>query len=236
VQPPKNTGTETGRDAIQSESESKIETEQAFTPSEDWINEYQKQATPKLIAGLNQYARTRALTVAAAGRKVDDYYARGLVLDALGDTWLGVVRWDPSKCSLGYHMVTTIDGRADKHRKHAEKHPHYSIGDYAARRRARPSATRPNLSASPSVSDDVTWHPLRHTFCTRLAMLGVPVVTIKELAGHASITTTMRYMHVVKGAADDAIALLDAPAVARTRHGNGEVSADSGEAGEIVTF
>jgi hypothetical protein len=100
VQPPKNTGTETGRDEIQSES--KIETARPFTPSEDWINEYQKQATPKLIAGLNRYAQTRALSVAAAGRKVDDYYARGLVLDALGDTWLGVVRWDPSKCSLGY--------------------------------------------------------------------------------------------------------------------------------------
>jgi hypothetical protein len=89
----------------------------------------QKEATPKLIAGLNQYARTRALAVADAGRKVDDYYARELVLDALGDTWLGVVRWDPSKCTLAHHLVRTIEGRADKHRKHALAHQHDVLGD-----------------------------------------------------------------------------------------------------------
>jgi hypothetical protein len=54
VQPPKNTGTETGRDEIDSESD--IETAKPFAPTEDWIKQYEKQATPKLIAGLNQYA------------------------------------------------------------------------------------------------------------------------------------------------------------------------------------
>lgn len=39
------------------------------------------------------------------------------------------------------------------------------------------------------------FHDLRHTFGTRLADAGVDVVKIKELMGHASITTTMRYMH-----------------------------------------
>src|SRR5437868_5101442 len=29
-------------------------------------------------------------------------------------------------------------------------------------------------------------HILRHTFCSRLAMRGVPAMAIKELAGHAS--------------------------------------------------
>ena len=56
---------------------------------------------------------------------------------------------------------------------------------------------------------DCTWHVLRHTFCTRLAMRGVPAKTIQELAGHASLITTMRYMHVAKGATDAAIAMLD---------------------------
>jgi integrase len=39
-------------------------------------------------------------------------------------------------------------------------------------------------------------HILRHTFCSRLAMLGVPAITIKELAGHTSMRTTLRYMHL----------------------------------------
>jgi integrase len=40
-----------------------------------------------------------------------------------------------------------------------------------------------------------TFHDLRHTFGTRLADAGVDVVKIKELMGHASIVTTLRYIH-----------------------------------------
>ena len=42
---------------------------------------------------------------------------------------------------------------------------------------------------------DFRFHDLRHTFGTRLANAGVDVVKIKELMGHASIVTTMRYIH-----------------------------------------
>ncbi len=45
-------------------------------------------------------ATPRAFAVAAGGRKVDDYYARELVQDAIGDTWSGVLRWDPKRCTL----------------------------------------------------------------------------------------------------------------------------------------
>jgi integrase len=38
-------------------------------------------------------------------------------------------------------------------------------------------------------------HVLRHTFCSRLAMKGVPIKVIQTLAGHANIETTERYMH-----------------------------------------
>lgn len=42
----------------------------------------------------------------------------------------------------------------------------------------------------------VSWHPLRHTFCSHLAMRGAPAVAIKELAGHTTIAVTNRYMHL----------------------------------------
>ena len=84
--------------------------------------------------------------MADAGRKVDDYYARELVLDALGDTWLGVVRWDPEKCSLAYHLVRTIEGRADKHRKHALAHHHDAFGDESAASRIAESDASELLS------------------------------------------------------------------------------------------
>lgn len=40
------------------------------------------------------------------------------------------------------------------------------------------------------------WHSLRHTFGTQLAEANVPVPTIKQLMGHRSIATTLRYVHV----------------------------------------
>lgn len=53
-------------------------------------------------------------------------------------------------------------------------------------------------------------HALRHTFCSRLAMAGVPIVTIKELAAHANISTTMRYAHLSDKTLAAAMATLEA--------------------------
>jgi len=43
--------------------------------------------------------------------------------------------------------------------------------------------------------DDLTFHDLRHVFATRLAKKRVRVETIQRILGHASITTTMRYIN-----------------------------------------
>jgi len=53
-----------------------------------------------------------------------------------------------------------------------------------------------------------TFHDLRHTFGTRLADAGVDVVKIKELMGHASIGTTMRYIHATDQGKRGAIIVL----------------------------
>jgi len=52
-------------------------------------------------------------------------------------------------------------------------------------------------------------HILRHTFCSHLAMRGVSPLSIKELAGHRSLRTTMRYMHLGKGEKHRAIQMLE---------------------------
>lgn len=51
-------------------------------------------------------------------------------------------------------------------------------------------------------------HVLRHTFCSHLAMRGVPATVIQKLAGHKSLTTTLRYMHLAEGETDRAIRML----------------------------
>jgi integrase len=55
---------------------------------------------------------------------------------------------------------------------------------------------------------DFTFHDLRHTFGTRLADAGVDIVKIKELMGHASIVTTMRYIHATDQGKRGAIVVL----------------------------
>jgi integrase len=52
-------------------------------------------------------------------------------------------------------------------------------------------------------------HKLRHTFCSHLAMRGAPAKVIQELAGHADLKTTMKYMHLARGSREAAIALLE---------------------------
>jgi len=55
-------------------------------------------------------------------------------------------------------------------------------------------------------------HILRHTFCSHLAMRGAPARAIQELAGHADLSMTQRYMHLSPAALDAAIRLLEQPA------------------------
>ena len=55
----------------------------------------------------------------------------------------------------------------------------------------------------------ITWHVLRHTFASHLAMKGVPMTTVQTLLGHSNITTTMRYAHVAPSTLRTAIDMLN---------------------------
>lgn len=45
------------------------------------------------------------------------------------------------------------------------------------------------------MKDEIHFHTLRHSFASNLAIKGVPIIVIKELLGHSSITTTEIYSH-----------------------------------------
>ncbi len=49
-----------------------------------------------------------------------------------------------------------------------------------------------------SITKEVSLHSLRHSYATHLLEQGLNIVTLKELLGHASIITTMIYLHVAQ--------------------------------------
>ena len=56
---------------------------------------------------------------------------------------------------------------------------------------------RENLKKT-SITKKVNLHSLRHAYATHLLEEGLNIVTLKELLGHAEITTTMIYLHVAQ--------------------------------------
>jgi len=49
-----------------------------------------------------------------------------------------------------------------------------------------------------SIKKQVSLHALRHSYATHLLEEGLNIVTLKNLLGHATITTTMIYLHVAQ--------------------------------------
>lgn len=49
-----------------------------------------------------------------------------------------------------------------------------------------------------SIKKEINLHSLRHSYATHLLEEGVNIVTVKELLGHAQISTTIIYLHVAQ--------------------------------------
>ncbi|MCL2790934.1 MAG: site-specific integrase [Desulfobulbus sp.] len=56
----------------------------------------------------------------------------------------------------------------------------------------------------------VVFHTLRHTYCSWLAISGVPLFTIGELVGHKTVEMTKRYSHLCPDAKQEAAARIGA--------------------------
>lgn len=69
------------------------------------------------------------------------------------------------------------------------KWEHQLNADGFCKRKFRPSVQMAEVL-------DFRFHDLRHTFCSRLVMAGVPLRTVMELAGHKNFQTTLRYAHL----------------------------------------
>jgi site-specific recombinase XerD len=48
------------------------------------------------------------------------------------------------------------------------------------------------------IKKEVTSHSLRHSYATHLLEMGLDIITVKDLLGHADIQTTLTYLHVAQ--------------------------------------
>jgi hypothetical protein len=99
----------------------------AFSPSEEWIEAFDHQNTEELRKRVVRFARSRARFVARAGGRGDEQYAAELVHDALTDTLLGVLAWDPAVVTLEAHVFGAVRGRTKNDRIRALRFRHHSI-------------------------------------------------------------------------------------------------------------
>ena len=53
------------------------------------------------------------------------------------------------------------------------------------------------------------WHDLRHHFASRLVQCGVPLNTVRDLLGHSSVATSLRYAHLAPDQRREAVAKLN---------------------------
>lgn len=98
-----------------------------FTPSEEWIDAFAAQCTDEMRNYAKRYAARRLRGIGKAGGYVDDYAARELVQDAIGDTLAGVVAWDPTVKALQQHIEDTIQFRTRHERNRVKRFRHERI-------------------------------------------------------------------------------------------------------------
>ena len=94
-----------------------------------WRAKYKAQCTQDMFDDVVAYVAHRSSWVERqTGRRAPGSIAE-MVQDALGDTWAGVVTWDPSACSLAFHLKTVIRSRLSHELERAQAYNHVSTDE-----------------------------------------------------------------------------------------------------------
>jgi hypothetical protein len=88
-----------------------------------WEAAYLAQLTDALAASVGAFAKKRASWLEGKTKRKDNYLWRELLQDALTDTWLGDVTWDPAKAPLDLHLKRVIRSRTSMTMKHLTRFP-----------------------------------------------------------------------------------------------------------------
>lgn len=117
--------------------------------------------------------------------------------DFEADGWLRLIRKGGKEQRLPLSPSLVIAARDWKAELRAKDTDYVFPGNSGNKMSSRNAQkTLDQLAKLAGIQKKIHPHSLRHSFATKLAAKGVSLASLKEILGHASITTTEKYLHV----------------------------------------
>jgi hypothetical protein len=98
-------------------------------PSLEWIAALKAQATQEMMDDVVGYIAKRATWLQHQQERPAKDVINDMVVDALGDTYTGVVAWDPVRCPLALHLKSVIRSRFSHELERIEDFEHVELDD-----------------------------------------------------------------------------------------------------------
>jgi hypothetical protein len=102
---------------------------ETITKDAGWHAAFKDQCTREVLASVARFAKKRAKWIQLKIRRADSLLWQELFNDALEDTWLGEVTWDPHKVRLEIHLKRTIRSRSSTLMDHLMRFPRDWVDD-----------------------------------------------------------------------------------------------------------
>lgn len=129
----------------------------ASLPPEEWRENVEEQATPKLFERLHRAARARLRTFAGPKGKVNAAEVEDIVSSVVTDTLDGRLTWNPGKESLEQHLLDAVRFRVrdqwERHQPHLHDQLEEGEGADAVVEHAAAGAVVPAALESPVTSE-----------------------------------------------------------------------------------
>jgi hypothetical protein len=98
-------------------------------PPPTWRAQFKAQANADMMDDVVGYVGKRAVWIEHRQGRRAPGLVREMIQDALGDTFAGIVKWDPARCSLALHLKTVVCSRLSHEFDRAEQFQHINVAD-----------------------------------------------------------------------------------------------------------